>query len=104
MLSSEWMRVLYLKNLVGCSFIIEGKVERWRRPRSSSFLSFILPPSTPPPGWAGVFCPYMIKPGLSWYYGKIILVFNTMSVFHFEMSHFHKLLFLCVQKSCPRDL
>ena len=34
----------------------------------------------------------MIKPGLSWHYGKIISGLSTMRVFDFEMLPFHKLL------------
>ena len=31
----------------------------------------------------------MIKLGLSWHYGKIISGVSTVSVFQFEMLHFH---------------
>ena len=38
----------------------------------------------------------MVKLGLSWYYRKIISGLSTMSVFHFELSSSHKLLFFYV--------
>ena len=47
------------------------------------------------------FGPYMVKPGLSWHYATITSGLSTMSVFHFEMPPFHKLLLLCVLRACP---
>ena len=56
-------------------------------------VDFVLPSSAPPRSWAGeYFCFCMVKPGLSWHYGKRISGLSTMRMFHFEVSSFYKLL------------
>ena len=65
-------RMPCLEYLVGYSFIIKRKVKREKRlPSSSAF----------PPSGEGFSCPYMVKPGLSWHYGKIISGLSTMRSF-----------------------
>ena len=68
------------KYLVGYIFIIKGKIdlgvkEKLKGEKTTFFLilEVTFSSSAPPPGWAGQFsCPYMVKPGLSWHYGKLI--------------------------------
>ena len=82
-------------NFVGYSFIVKGKVGRGKKPLSSWSLSRCHASniSSSPRSGRGAFCPYVVKPGLSRLYGKIISGLSTMSIFYFEISAFYKLLF-----------
>ena len=97
-------RVPHPENLVGYSFIIKGKVRRGKDHfLPHSWVDVKFPSSVPPPVWAGESsCLCVVKPRLSWHYGKIISGLSTMRSFHFEMSPFYKLLFLClcVPRAC----
>ena len=89
------------ENLLGCSFIIKGKIRKGKRP-FFSFLSrhhvFIVSSSSRMGRRV-----FLSLPGQASHYGKIISGLSTMRVFHFEVSPFHKLLFsLCMQRACPR--
>ena len=78
---------------VGYIFIIKGKVGTAERPLLLSWVDIMLPSLAPPQGWVGeYFCFYMVKPGLSWHYGKLMSSLSTMKVFYFEVSYFYKLL------------
>ena len=66
------MRGCHLENMVSCSFIIKGRMERVRRPPSSSLLrrhqASIINSFSKSGGEFS--CPYMVKPGLSWHNGN----------------------------------
>ena len=44
-------------------------------------------------------CPYLVKPGLPWHYGKIISGLSAVRAFHLEMSSVHKLLLFMYPES-----
>ena len=91
--SSAYLRLLLflltilIPVLSGLHFYNRRKNGERTRSSSSSFLNrhhaSMIISSSSRLGRGVSFCPYMVKPGLSWCNGKIILSLSTIRVFHF---------------------